>query len=97
MGGDLMNRKRYSREFKEKVIKEAIEVGNISAVARRHELSRFLLAKWVRKETNPEKPKEPVKSKNDLELENQRLKTKLGEKDLQIAILEELLKKKNRQ
>lgn len=92
-----MYRKVYSKEFKDKLVKEAMEVGNASVVARRHDISRYLVAKWVKKAKDPEKPKEPQKSKTDLELENQRLKNILGEKDLQIAILEELLKKKNHQ
>jgi transposase len=73
-----MYRKIYSNEFKQKLVKEALELGNISAVARQHNVSRFLLAKWVQKENNPYKPKEPIRSKNDLELENQKLKKFLG-------------------
>jgi transposase len=96
VGAMLMYRKIYSNDFKQKLVKEAMDIGNISAVARQHDVSRFLLAKWVQKENNPYKPKEPTRSKNDLELENQKLKNILGEKDLQIAILEELLKKTKR-
>ncbi len=94
-------RKQYSKEFKEKVIKEAIETENASLVARQYDLSASMLNRWIREFKNPKK--QPIVNKeykNDdaamkaLETENETLKKLLGDKDLKIAILEDLLKKR---
>lgn len=96
-------RKQYSKEFKEKVIKEAIETGNAALVARQYELSANMLSRWVREFKNPKKQTPDHREYKDyhaamkmLESENETLKKLLGDKDLKIAILEDLLKKTNR-
>lgn len=100
-----MNRKRYSSEMKMQVVKEALETGNASIVARRHDIAPSLVARWVRyykrygafrpptgalrtknSASNPQEHKKIVQ-------ENEQLKKLLGEKDLEIAILRDLLKK----
>jgi len=43
-----LTRKQYSPEQKLQIIKEAIETGNASIVARRHDISASLVGKWVR-------------------------------------------------
>ncbi|MBO8170246.1 MAG: transposase [Thermoanaerobacteraceae bacterium] len=43
-----MKRKRYSPEFKLKVVKETIETGNGAMVARKHELNPNMVNRWVR-------------------------------------------------
>jgi transposase len=102
-----MERKRYSIEFKQQLIQEAQEVGNASQVARKHGIDGKMLLRWIReskqtnwKKSNPESkkiaaytptPKEFV----ELEHENDKLKKLLGEKDLEISILRDLLKKSN--
>jgi transposase len=82
------------------VIKEAIETGNKTAVARRYELAPNMLQRWV-KEMEDGKYGDvdlatvtPFESKA-LAQENDQLKRLLGEKDLEIAILRDLIKKKN--
>jgi transposase-like protein len=40
--------KRYSAEFKNKIIKEAKETGNASLVARKHDLVAGTVTRWVR-------------------------------------------------
>ncbi|OLO26261.1 hypothetical protein BTR23_23735 [Alkalihalophilus pseudofirmus] len=42
-----MKRASYSKEFKVKVVKEAIETGNKSLIARRYVLSVGLVHRWV--------------------------------------------------
>ncbi|MDE5416102.1 transposase [Alkalihalobacterium chitinilyticum] len=42
-----MKRASYSKEFKAKVVKEAIETGNKSMIARRYVLSVGLVHRWV--------------------------------------------------
>jgi transposase-like protein len=43
-----MKRKRYSDDFKMQVVKEAIETGNKTAVARRYELAPNMVQRWVK-------------------------------------------------
>jgi len=103
-----MKRKKYSPEFKLKVVKEAIETGNNSLVARNHQLGSSMVSRWVRqykavgennfltgKTPNKEWNNKPFteKEKKELTQENDRLKKLLGEKDLEIEILRDLLKK----
>lgn len=42
-----MKRSRYTKEFKIKVVREAIESGNKSQIARRYVLSVGLVHRWV--------------------------------------------------
>jgi len=103
-----MKRKKYSPEFKLKVVKEAIETGNNSLVARNHQLGSSMVSRWVRqykavgesnflagKTSNQQWNNKPFteKEKKELAQENDRLKKLLGEKDLEIEILRDLLKK----
>lgn len=96
-------RKQYSKEFKEKVVKEAIETGNATLVARQYDLNSNMLNRWVREFKNPRKKptvhqeyKDHTGAMKMLASENETLKKLLGDKDLKIAILEDLLKKTTR-
>lgn len=98
-----ITRKNYTSEFKESIVKAAIETGNASLVARQHGIARELVYRWIRQSKETTKtPKANIKSSIDnssiktLETENETLKKLLGEKDLEIAILKDLLKKTNR-
>ncbi|NMB42335.1 MAG: transposase [Firmicutes bacterium] len=99
-----MKRKRHTQEFKDQVIKEALETGNSALVARRHELSGSLVARWVREfksgkhsagSNNELNFKDLTKDNLQLYQENDQLKKMLGDKELEIAILKDLIKKKN--
>jgi len=99
-GADIMKRQRHSKEFKVQVVKEALDTGNKSLVARRYELSTNMVHRWV-KEYKEGKFEEvnidhaaPLEAK-ELSQENDQLKRLLGEKDLEIAILRDLVKKQN--
>lgn len=98
--------KRHSDETKKQVVREALETGNSSLVGRKHNINPSVVARWVREEKpNPmramtrkalqaesgleEDPKE-VKKAID---QNTQLKKLLGEKELEIEILRDLLKK----
>ncbi|WP_461039868.1 transposase, partial [Tepidimicrobium xylanilyticum] len=90
--------KRYPEEFKRQIIKEVEETGNATLVARRHDLVPGTVTRWVR-ESKKENGLIPnynysnnINAKS-LEEENEQLKKLLGEKDLEIAILKDLLKK----
>lgn len=100
-----MKRKRYSQEFKDQVVKECLEVGNAAIVARKHDLSSNMVSRWVREHKNATNPVAGSvysngaynQSPKALESENEKLKKLLGEKDLEIAILRDLVKKTNPQ
>jgi transposase len=99
-----MQRKKYSPEFKQQVVKEAMETGNSAVVARRYDLNTNMVARWVQEFKNGKhvNSSEASPSFGDLSKENQqlsqendRLKKILGEKDLEIEILKDLIKKRN--
>lgn len=104
-----MKRNRYPKELKDQIIQEAIQAGrgNASSVARRHGLDPKLLSRWIRdsKHKSWETASGEAKKVNvyvpsphefkELETENDKLKQLLGEKDLEIAILRDLVKKVN--
>lgn len=102
MTGDdeQMKRTRHSNEFKVQVVKEALETGNKAAVARRYELASNMLHRWVKDYELGKFGEISVEGISSLETkklsqENDQLKRLLGEKDLEIAILRDLIKKKN--
>lgn len=102
-----MERKRYPKEFKEQLIQEAKEIGSVGQVAKRHGISAKSLYRWIEESKHKswrETPKEAKKvvsylpspqEYKSLESENEKLKQILGEEDLEIAILKDLVKKKN--
>ncbi len=95
-----MKRTKYSKEFKIQVIKEALETGKPSVVARRYDLNANMVSRWIREyrdgkygDTNAMTV--PDLDSKQLSNENDQLKKLLGEKDLEIAILRDLVKKQN--
>lgn len=99
-----MKRKRYSQDFRMQVVKEALETGNASLVARRHEIHNGIVSRWVREyqdQTGSSTTScltEPLQNKAEYKKitnENDQLKKLLGEKELEIQILRDLLKKTN--
>ncbi|MFD0957769.1 transposase, partial [Virgibacillus alimentarius] len=89
-----------SKEFKIQVIKEALETGKPSVVARRYDLNANMVSRWIREyrdgkygDTNAMTV--PDLDSKQLSNENDQLKKLLGEKDLEIAILRDLVKKQN--
>lgn len=105
-----MKGRSYTKELKESILNEVKEVGNISLVSRKHGISKSTIATWIRSSKERDeikvKPgrKALIEGKNHFEeeiteitQENDTLKKILGEKDLEIAILRDLLKKVNPQ
>lgn len=98
-----MQRNTYTQEFKQQVIKEAIETGNCSIVARRYDVNPTVLARWVRDYKNNGSVLSSSTSSNflanpeakQIEAENEKLKKLLGEKELENQILRDLIKKSN--
>lgn len=98
-----MIKRNYSEEFKDQVLKECSEVGNIALVARRYELAPTTIHTWIKNKRKNGKPgaikgeKELRAQLNKVSSENEELKKLMGEKELKIAVLEDLLKKANPQ
>lgn len=89
-----MQRRRFTDEFKQQIIKEAKETRNCALVARNNDLSPSLVAKWVRETDFPIPKGIPMtKEMKDLAKQNIMLKKLLAEKELENAILQDLLKK----
>ena len=100
-----MKRNRYTQEFKQQIVQETAEVGNTAQVARRHDLNPKMVYQWIKQskhrdwQTTPTGAKKVVaytptaEELHAIEEENDKLKRLLGEKDLEIEILRELLKK----
>ncbi|MGI6777148.1 MAG: transposase [Acetivibrionales bacterium] len=101
-----MGAKRHPEEFKRQVVKEALETGNSSLVGRKYDISPSIVARWVRAaKPDPMKKmtkkalysapgllEDPKEVKKAIE-QNLQLKKLLGEKELEIEILRDLLKK----
>ncbi|MDQ6423671.1 transposase [Paenibacillus sp. LHD-117] len=102
-----MQRRRFSVEMKNQIIQEAKEVGNASQVARRHSIDPKILYRWMKAAQHTDwKQADPANKVvatytpspqefRTLEGENRQLKELLGEKDLEIAVLRDLLKKQD--
>ena len=100
-----MKRQRYPKNFKEQLVKEAREVGNAVSVAKRHGVNVKTLYRWIQDskhkaweepDGNAKKVTAYVPSPQEfrqMEKENNTLKKLLGEKDLEISILRDLVKK----
>lgn len=100
-----MKGKTYTKEFKEMVLQEVNESNDVAQVARRHELSTKTIYNWRKqsshaawKATDPSAKKTTTYTPTaqefkELENENNQLKQLLGEKDLEIAVLRDLIKK----
>lgn len=96
-----MQNKRYSNEFKEMLIKECQETGNVALVARRHEISANTIHTWLRKKRstgqvkslprkNSDYQKAIEKQLREVSTQNDQLKRLLADKELELAILREL-------
>ncbi len=101
-----MKKRDYTQEFKEQVLRECQEVGNVAVVARRHNISANTIHTWRRKvrQVGSTKPLPADEAKRIRELEarlgkisteNDRLKRIVAEKELQITIMEEVRDSEN--
>lgn len=84
-----MKNKKYTDEEKFQIIDEAKKSGNICATAKRYSLSDSSIHGWMRK---LDKTKS-IKPENNLNQEIKRLKKILADRDLENAILKDLVKK----
>ncbi len=100
-----MTRRQFTNEQKIQMVKEILQTGNTSLVARRNNVRDSVIRRWFEKykqygEAAFEQPKaavafpDPMAARvRALEMENERLKRLLGEKDLELAVMKDLQKK----
>jgi|SRR5690625_194926 len=89
-----MKRKRHDKDFKIQISREAIVEGNAASVARQYGLSPTMVNRWVNeyKMGKYGMDTDTTISYKHLSHENEKLKQLLGEKDLKIAMLFDLIK-----
>lgn len=102
-----MERKRYDLEFKKMIVDKGSEIGNITAVARQHDLDPNMVLRWARELKRKDldqldgsalKQAAFVPTAADyaaLEKEHEKLKKLYAEQALEREILRDLLKKTN--
>jgi len=90
-----MARRRYTKEEKEKILQEVKLTKNRRSVAAKYCISESTIRGWENKlvETAEEPQKDLNKINKALEAENRALKEISAEKDLEIKILKDMLKK----
>lgn len=88
---------KYSKELKEQITQEIREVGNITAVARKHGISPSTLHGWIYhqkvKAGSISEIRKELSAKDEQAEEVKKLKKQLDRKDLEIRIMKDLLKK----
>lgn len=92
-----MGQRRYfSPEAMKKIAEEAIAEGNISLIARRYDVTRHAVARWVADYRQGRLGAAEMLSATAVDriiAENRELKRLLGDKELQLEIMRDLLKK----
>ena len=106
-----MERRKYSAQYKQQIVHECAETGNIPIVARKHDLNVNLVRRWVRafeatgvapRKSNgvpthvaPQDYQQIFSERSELAAENEQLKKALASQALENHILRDLLKKAN--
>ncbi|MUG73025.1 transposase [Paenibacillus sp. JMULE4] len=102
-----MKKKQYDLNFKKMVVAKGKEIGNMTAVARQHDLDPKMVLRWARELNRKDldeldgtsvKQSKFVPTAEDyaqLEKENEKLKKLYAEQALERDILKDLLKKTN--
>lgn len=89
-------KRKYTNEERERIVDEALKLGNIKFVADKYGIRDTTIHYWLKYSKNAKTtpPKELQKDNKNLKDQNSKLKQLLGEKDLKIMMLEEMLRKK---
>jgi transposase-like protein len=89
----MQKKKFYTPEFKAQIAKEVHDVGDMSAVAKAHQLALVNVYRWTTGKSRAKKQTStpsPIITPTIIDL-----KKKLADADLEIRVLKELLKKTN--
>lgn len=84
--------KRYSQEFKERLLKEVEEVGNVSVVAKKHNIPTGTVYSWISNNGNSSTRQTKIIDR-DKDQYIKKLKKDLEVQELKITLLKDLLKK----
>jgi transposase-like protein len=76
---------RYTNEFKDQIVGEIEEVGNVSLVCKRHGITPSTVQNWLRKNKNKDKISEHKKTRE--------LEKRIKDQEHEILVLRSLLKK----
>lgn len=92
--------RKYTEEQRVEFVKEVLESGSNILIAKKYDLNPNLLSRWVnnyRRYHQTIKPKDKVDKETipNYKKEYNKLKKEVEDKDLEIKILRDLLKKKN--
>jgi len=92
--------RKFTEEERVSYVKEALEAGSNILIAKKYSIHPNLLSKWInnyRRYQQTLEPKEVVKNEviPNYKKEYKRMQKDLEEKELEIKILRDLLKKKN--
>lgn len=63
-----VTKNQYSDEFKEQIIKECQETGNVALVARRHEIATTTIHTWLKKQRQSGSVKPLLVIKNQVDI-----------------------------
>lgn len=104
-----MERRNFSAQFKQQIVQECSETGNVNLVFRKHDLNANMVRRWVKQvnevggktpptrgqvtNLTPEELKQLQEERKHLSAENEQMKKTMGEQALEISILRDLLKK----
>lgn len=83
--------KKYSDEQRQQILLEVEQVGNVPTVARKYDIPSSTIHTWLKKQRRGKNS--PSHASPDIAVENKKLKKQLSEKETEIAILQDLLKK----
>ncbi len=86
-----MSRQTYSPEFKQQVLQEVQDTHNAMVVARRHQVSRSMVRRWMREARQDGGESQGIPR---LVEGNTQLKRLVFERDLQIVVLQDAFRKK---
>lgn len=78
---------KYTKQEKQQILEEVKNTKNIVVVAKKYNIPASTIHTWLHN------LKESSNINNDLSIENKQLKKILTDKDLEISVLKELLKK----
>ena len=78
---------KYTKQEKQQILEEVKNTKNIVLVAKKHNIPATTIHTWLHK------IRHSSTINNDFSIENKQLKKTLADKDLEISVLKELLKK----
>ena len=86
-----MSYRRYTKEFKQKVLRDADQEGNVSVVARRYAVSRQLIYEWQQHQRDGTLRDTELQRQAQLQHEVEELQRKVGKLTMENDFLKKVL------